>query len=80
MGQILVRNVDDAVLERLRKRAEHERTSLEQTVRNILAEAARPSRTEIVEDARLIRERIGRVTDDSTEIIRMHRDNDEPYR
>lgn len=80
MGQILVRNLDDHVIERLKRRAAQQNRSLEQAVREILAEAAKPSRREIVEEARRIRERIGQVSGDSTELIRADRDNDEPYR
>lgn len=80
MGQILVRNLDDQVIERLKQKAETQGQSLEQTLRQILADAAKPSRQEIVEEARRIRQRIGRVSGDSTALIREDRDNDEPYR
>ncbi len=80
MGQILVRNLDDEVIERLRLRAKRDKTSLEQTLRRILTEAAQPSRAEFIEEARRIRESIGPVSGDSTQLIREDRDNDEPYR
>jgi plasmid stability protein len=80
MGQILVRNLDEAVIERLKEKARRENTSLEQTVRNVLTEAAKPSRAEAIEAARRIRERIGPVSLDSTVLIREDRDNGEPYR
>jgi plasmid stability protein len=44
MGQILVRNLDDAVIARLKRRASQEKLSLEETVRRILAEAIAPQR------------------------------------
>ena len=75
MGQILVRNLDDAVIARLKARARSENTSLEQTVRQILTNEAKTSRQEIVEYARRVRERIGHVSGDSTEFIRRDRDN-----
>jgi len=75
MGQIIVRNLDDAVIERLRQKAKREKTSLEQTVRDALTKAARPSRAEIIEEARRIRERIGKVSEDSTVLIRRDRDS-----
>jgi plasmid stability protein len=80
MGQILVRNLADDVIDRLKQRAKGERLSLEQLVRNVLAEAAKPSRAEIIEAARRIRAKMPPSTLDSTELIREDRDNDEPYR
>jgi plasmid stability protein len=43
MGQILVRNLDDAVIRRLKQRASEQKLSLEEAVRRILAEAAGPA-------------------------------------
>lgn len=80
MAQVLVRNLDDAVLRRFKERAQRENVSLEETLRRVLTQAARPSRAEIVEEARRIREKIGSVPGDSTALIREDRDNDEPYR
>lgn len=80
MGQILVRNLEDEVIERLKQRARRENSSLEQVVRRLLTEAAKPSRAESIEAIRRIRKRIGRVSGDSTALIREDRDNDEPYR
>jgi antitoxin FitA len=80
MGQIIVRNLDNAVIQKLKERAKRQNKSLERAVRDLLTEAARPSRTESIEAARRIRERIGRVSGDSTALIREDRDNDEPYR
>ena len=42
MGQILVRNLDDAVIRRLKQRASRQKLSLEEAVRRILAEATQP--------------------------------------
>lgn len=80
MGQILVRNLDDAVIARLKEKAQREGASLEQTARDILTGATKPSRAEVIEAARQIRKRIGPVSGDSTALIREDRDNDEPYR
>lgn len=80
LAQVLVRNLDDAVLRRFKQRAQRENVSLEETLRRVLTQAARPSRMEIVEEARRIREKIGSVPGDSTVLIREDRDNDEPYR
>ena len=40
MGQVLVRNLDDAVIERLKQKAQARGTSLEQVAREALAAAA----------------------------------------
>ena len=80
MGQILVRNLDDAVIEKLKARARRENTSLEQTVRNLLTEATRPSRDDAIEQARRIREMASMSSVNSVDLIRPDRDNDEPYR
>jgi plasmid stability protein len=59
MGQILVRNLDDAVIRRLKQRASQEKLSLEEAVRRILAEAAkpeRPSKEQLLAELKRIRE------------------------
>lgn len=61
MGQIIVRNLDDAVIQRLKERARLAQTSLEQTVRNILSDAAEPDDAQIWADIDRIRERIGKI-------------------
>ncbi len=55
MAQVLIRNIDEQAIERLKARAAAERKSLEQKLRDILAEAAKPSRTERLEEMRRIR-------------------------
>ncbi len=55
MAQVVIRNIDDAVIERLRERAKAKRQSLEQTLRDALTEAARPSRAEVLEKLARIR-------------------------
>ncbi len=75
MGQIIVRNLEDSVIERLKTRAQKADKSLEQTVRDILTEATKPSREEILADMARIRERIGPVDIDLTELIRQDRDS-----
>ncbi|MBF0286036.1 MAG: hypothetical protein HQL51_16425 [Magnetococcales bacterium] len=54
MGQILVRSVDDEVLAILRMRAAIRKVSMEQQIREILAEAARPDAEELVAEAEAI--------------------------
>ena len=55
MGQVVIRNIDDRVLERLKVRATAQRKSLEQSLRELLTEAARPSRAELLADLERIR-------------------------
>lgn len=80
MGQIIVRNLDDAVIERLKARAVAANTSLEQTVRDILSAAVKPSREELWAELDRLRALSPPSTLDSTALIREDRDNDEPYR
>ncbi len=75
MGQILVRNLEDAVIERLKARARMANQSLEQQVRDILREAARPSREALLAEMDRIRATTrGRITVDSTDVIREERE------
>ncbi|MGB0629253.1 MAG: FitA-like ribbon-helix-helix domain-containing protein [Alphaproteobacteria bacterium] len=75
MGTITVRNLDDAVIDRLKKRARDNERSLEAEVRALLTEvSARPSRRKFVEMA----DRIATMTPDvsqtdSTELLREDR-------
>lgn len=58
MAQVLVRNLDDDVVERLKRRADGNGRSLEAELREILsAEAARDRRAEAMEELRAIRAR-----------------------
>jgi antitoxin FitA len=76
MGQVLVRGLDDAVIERLRKRAESHHRSLEAELREILDQASR--QVDIATSRELadqIRRRLeGRPHSDSAELIREDRD------
>jgi len=58
MGQVLIRNIDDAVLARLKQRAAAEHKSLEQSLREVLAEVAQPSRAELFAELDRLRSRI----------------------
>ncbi len=75
MGQILVRNLEDSVIERLKARALKADKSLEQAVRDILAEAAKPSKDELWAEIDRLRESAGRVSLDATDLIRQDRDS-----
>ncbi|MGQ0675556.1 MAG: FitA-like ribbon-helix-helix domain-containing protein [Rhodospirillales bacterium] len=55
MAQVVIRNIDDAVIEKLRARARAKKQSLEQTLREVLTDAARPSRAELLAEMARIR-------------------------
>lgn len=78
MGQVLVRNLEDDVIDQLKRRAKKAGTSLEDVARNALREAARPSREELLEEIDRIRGEIGPVDFDSTAFIREMRDRGWP--
>jgi plasmid stability protein len=80
MGNILVRNVDDAAVARLKKKAKAAGKSMNDFVRATLHAAAKPSKEDIWAEIDRFRERIGPISGDSTADIREDRDNDEPYR
>jgi plasmid stability protein len=54
MGQVIVRNLDDEVIETHRRRAKARGVSLEQELRDVLREAAKPDRDEILREMREI--------------------------
>ncbi len=78
MGQILVRNLDDALIQRLKSRAAQSGKSVEQTVREIIAEAVRPSKAEAWAEIDRIRARTPRRLESSVPLIRAFRDGDDP--
>lgn len=55
MGQVLIRNLDDATIASLKARAAANGRSLEQELRLLLGEGAKPTRRQIRETARAIR-------------------------
>jgi plasmid stability protein len=55
MGQVVSRNIDDLVLERLKARAAEQHKSLEQSLRELLTKAAKPSRSELIAEVDRIR-------------------------
>jgi antitoxin FitA len=79
MAQVIVRNLSDDVVARLKARAKQRRHSLEQELRDILSQAARPSREEILADLDRIRAMTPKVPQtDSAELIREERDRGWP--
>src|SRR5258706_7833539 len=55
MGQILVRNLDDAVIKRLKEDASQEGISLEEKARRVLAEGAKNNKQQLMEELKRIR-------------------------
>lgn len=82
MAQLTIRKMDEAVVERLRRRAKQSQRSLEAELRVILANAVPIEETDRATAwaeidrirARVSKRLKGRVLDDSTKIIRAARD------
>ena len=78
MGQIVIRNIDDAVLEALRRRAAEAGTSMEEEARRALTASVGLTREEAVQRLDAIREKIGHIEGPSTlEQLRQDRRRDE---
>jgi len=77
MGQIIVRKLDDSIVERLKQRARKEGVSLEEVVRRVLAEAVKPNESELREEMRRIRAMSPPITEPpfSQDLIREDRDS-----
>lgn len=74
MAQVVIRNIDDEAMRRLKARAARRGVSLEHELRTILTEAARTDRTEFGARAAAFRRRLtGRRHSDSTALIRKDR-------
>jgi plasmid stability protein len=80
MVDILVRNVDEATARRLKEKAATKGASISDTAREALTAFVKPDKTELWDKAKRLRQEIGTVSGDSTDIIRQWRDNDEPHR
>jgi plasmid stability protein len=80
MVDILVRNVDPATAAQLKKKAKAAGKSVNDVARDALRDATKPSKEEIWVAADRFREKFGRMTGDSTAVIRQWRDNKERYR
>ncbi len=76
MANISVRNLDDSVVERLKRQAESNGRSLESEIRQILSKAVKPTLAESAERFKRFREEHfgDRVFDDSSVGIREDRD------
>jgi plasmid stability protein len=79
MGQIVIRNLDDAVLVALRKRAAASGTSMEEQARRALAQAVGLDREAALRRLDEIRSAIGRLEGESMVAdLRRDRRRDEP--
>ncbi len=74
MGQVIIRNLDDAIVANLKRMAAREDKSLEQFLREVLEDRARQDRDDFIEFARGVRERSKPAFRDATDIIREDRD------
>jgi plasmid stability protein len=76
MGQIIVRKLDESVVQRLKQRAKVQGISLEEAVRRILSEAVKPSKAELLKEIDRIRAMSKPITEPpfSQDLIREDRD------
>ena len=78
MGQILIRNLDDAVLTALRERAALDGVSLEEQTRRALTESVGLSRSQAITALNAVRKQIGRIRGQSSaRDLRAERDRDD---
>jgi plasmid stability protein len=77
MAQIVIRNIDDAVIDALRQRAAACGTSMEEQARRALASSVGLDRAEAIRRLTEVRRRVGRVPGPSVvEDLRRDRDRD----
>ncbi len=75
MGQVIIRNLDDEVIERLKAKAAAQNQSVEQALRDIVSAAVKPTRAEVLEEMDRIRCMTPRhLTSESAEVIREGRE------
>lgn len=77
MRQLLIRNLDEEIVERLKARAKAEHRSLQSEVKVILEQAARQNHAAAWQSVERFRERLKRSRrgfTDSTELVREDRD------
>jgi plasmid stability protein len=80
MVDILVRNIDAETARRLKDKAAANGASVNETARAAIVEYVKPDKAELWAKADAIRKKIGKVSGDSTQIIREWRDNKERHR
>jgi plasmid stability protein len=75
MAQVVIRNIDDEAIRRLKARAARKGISLERELRTIVTDAARTDRSNFLQRAAAFRRRLaGRRHSDSTALIRKDRE------
>ncbi|OLF72407.1 hypothetical protein AWH62_11305 [Maricaulis sp. W15] len=74
MGQVIIRNLDDAVVASLKRMAARDGKSLEQFLREVLEERTYRDKETFLEFARGVRERCRPSDLDPTDLIREDRD------
>lgn len=78
MGQLLVRNLDDDVIAKLKLLASQENASLEQTARRILSDSVRLTKAQAFAELDRIRATTKPSSVSSVELLRAFRDGDDP--
>ena len=76
MGQLIVRGLDDAIIQALKQRATRAGRAAEAEHRAILEQALRPETESFAQAAARLRARTPPQTTDSTDIVRLDRDRD----
>ncbi len=74
MANVLIRNADDEALARLKERAARQKKSLEQELRDLIKREGAPSKAEVLEDLKRIRDMGPPAHIDATQLIREDRD------
>ena len=80
MSDILIRNLDEDTVRRLKAKAKANGASVNETIQEAIAAYVKPTRDELVKELDRIRGMSPYSDVDSTGLIRADRDNDEPYR
>lgn len=80
MVDILIRNVDDETARLLKDKAKAKGASVSETALEVIRQGVKPTKAEAWAEVDRIRARIGKITGDSTQLIREDRDNKERYR
>ena len=76
MGQLIVRGLDDRLIQALKQRAARSGRSAEAEHRALLEQALRPETESFAEAAARLRARTPRQSSDSADLIRKDRDRD----
>ena len=77
MGQMLIRNLDDALIDRLKARARDNHSSAEEEARRVLAASLGLEREALQAEAKALRARTGRIPGPSSlELLHAGRERD----